>query len=92
MPKYDILNRITSLEAKMMQFENRLLVCESHHRSVKMVPRTMLQTAEAAAYLGIESSTLRMMARRHEIPYSKPGGKLLYFDVKDLNQWLHTNK
>ncbi len=49
--------------------------------------KTMLPTAEAAEYLGIKKSYLHKLMMRRVIPYYKPGGKLCFFDIEDLDSW-----
>lgn len=48
-----------------------------------------LTTQEAALYTGM--SYMAFMHRINEIPHYKPG-KMLYFDKKDLDDWMHQNK
>lgn len=48
-----------------------------------------LTTQEAAIYTGM--SYRSFMHRINEIPHYKPG-KMLYFDKKDLDDWMHQNK
>lgn len=50
--------------------------------------RKMLTPTEAAAYLGIKVSYLYKLMMRRAIPYFKPGGKLCFFQVEDLDKWL----
>lgn len=50
--------------------------------------RTLLNTVEAAEYLGVKRSYLGKLMMRKAIPYYKPNGKLCYFDAKDLDNWL----
>ena len=52
----------------------------------------LLQTPAAASYLGISVSTLHRWTSRREIPFYKPGGKLLYFSRLDLDAWLLRNR
>lgn len=50
--------------------------------------RKLLTPTEAAAYLGIKVSYLYKLMMRRAIPYFKPGGKLCFFQVEDLDKWL----
>jgi excisionase family DNA binding protein len=52
----------------------------------------LLTTSQAAAYLGISKSTLYKLCSEHAIPYHKPGGKLNYFAVEDLDAYLLRNR
>ncbi len=92
MPEDKIFEKILNLEKKITQLEHRLSALEHAKRKAAPIRRTMLPTAEAARYLGIEVGTLQQMACRREIEHFKPGGKLLYFEIKTLNAWLKRNK
>lgn len=51
-----------------------------------------LPLKKAASYLGIAVGTLRNMTYSKEIPYYKPRGKLIYFLIPELNQWIESGK
>ena len=42
----------------------------------------------AAAYLSVSKSFLYKLTSQNKIPYYKPSGKLVYFDKKELDQWI----
>ena len=54
--------------------------------------KKMLTVDEAAKYMGISKSTLYKMMMRREIPYSKPNGKVCFFDRQELEAWLMSNR
>lgn len=54
--------------------------------------KAVLTVDEAARYMGISKSTLYKMMMRREIPYSKPGGKVCFFDRQELEAWLMSNR
>lgn len=49
--------------------------------------RRMLTTEEAASFLGMTLDGLRGLTHRKLIPYYKPNGKNMYFDVDELIAW-----
>lgn len=51
-----------------------------------------LTHAEAAKFLGLSRSTLYKMTSAGKISCSRPGGKVLYFTMKDLIQWSKENR
>lgn len=57
-----------------------------------MLQSKMLLTREAAEYIKVKVSYLQKMMMRKEIPYTKPNGKLCYFDVADLDRWMQRNR
>ena len=54
--------------------------------------KKVLTVDEAAKYMGISKSTLYKMMMRREIPYSKPNGKVCFFDRVELEAWLMSNR
>ena len=54
--------------------------------------KEVLTADEAAAYMGISRSYLYKLTMKQQIPYSKPMGKLCYFNRKELEQWLQKNR
>ena len=47
---------------------------------------------EAAEYLGVTEKTLRKWSRANLIPYSRPGGKILLFDKRDLDAFIEKHR
>jgi len=54
--------------------------------------KPILSLKEAALYLGISKSTLYKMTFDNKISHHKPSGKLIYFQRKDLNNYLLRNR
>ena len=57
------------------------------HKLSEISQKAVLTSAEAAAYLGVSVSTLHKWTMARVIPFSKPGGKLCYFDRLELEAW-----
>lgn len=55
-------------------------------------PERPLTAAEAASFLNISRSTLYKWTHRRQIPHSKPSGKLLYFTLADLQNYIASHK
>jgi excisionase family DNA binding protein len=47
---------------------------------------------KAAEYLGVEQDFLYKLNSRKEIPYSKPGGKMVFYLTRDLDIWAKKNR
>ena len=47
---------------------------------------------EAAEYLCVTEKTLRKWSRANLIPYSRPGGKILLFDKRDLDAFIEIHR
>ena len=54
--------------------------------------KAVLTSDEAARYLGITKSYLYKLTMRREIPHYKPQGKICYFNRREIETWLQTNR
>lgn len=53
--------------------------------------KKVLTFDELVEYTGLSKSYLYKMTSSHQIPYSKPTGKVLFFDKEKIDQWLLEN-
>lgn len=69
---------------------NKLKILEQLDRIEKMIRtnKTVLSFDEACEYTGISRSYMYKLTARGEIPFSKPRGKLIYFEKEKLDKWL----
>ena len=54
--------------------------------------KTIMNLTELSVYTGISKSYLYKLTHLGKIPFSKPFGKLIFFDINDVNIWLLSNK
>ena len=54
--------------------------------------KEVLNSEETALYLGISKSYLYKLTMRREIPHYKPLGKMCYFNRRELEAWLQSNR
>ena len=47
---------------------------------------------ELVMYTGLSKQTLYKLTSKRKIPFYSPNGKILYFDRKEIDAWLKTNK
>lgn len=73
-----ILEKLDSIE-KMLQEQN-------------MLKKEVLSFIEAAIYLEVSHSHLYKMTSTGIVPFYKPNGKKLYFNRKELDNWLLSNR
>ncbi len=57
-----------------------------------MLKKEVLSFNEAAIYLEVSHSHLYKMTSTGVVPCYKPNGKKIYFNRKELDEWLLTNK
>jgi excisionase family DNA binding protein len=56
------------------------------------VQKETLNFSEAARYLNLSRSHLYKLTSGKEIPHYKPRGKQVFFERKELDQWLLQNR
>lgn len=54
--------------------------------------KEVLTSDEAARYMGVSKSYLYKLTMRRKIPHYKPGGKMCYFNRRELEEWLQANR
>ena len=77
-----------TLLLKVESFEHRIEVLENTFSAAKEV----LTLEEAALFMGISKSSLYKMTHRHELPFFRPKGKLIYFEKAELLKWMRQNR
>lgn len=87
-PQFDQDDKAPNLASLMLQVISRLDVLISSTLANKAV----LTIEEAAAYTGITVSTIYKLTSTQAIPFSKPRGKMLYFNRAELDNWLMGNR
>ena len=54
--------------------------------------KNVLTFSEAARYTGFSKSYLYKLTSLEKIPFSKPAGKMIFFDRIELEKWLLNNQ
>lgn len=54
--------------------------------------KEVLTSGEAARYMGVSKSYLYKLTMKQEIPHYKPLGKMVYFNRRELEDWLQQNR
>ena len=54
--------------------------------------KKVLNFDEVCDYTGISKSYLYKLTSQNRIPFSKPNGKVIFFDKEELDKWLLLNK
>ena len=79
---------------KIIDNETLLLKVESHDHRIEMLEnilnaaKEVLTLEEAALFMGISKSSLYKMTHKHELPFYRPNGKLIYFEKSELLKWM----
>lgn len=54
--------------------------------------KEVLTSDETAKYMGLSKSYIYKLTHKGEIPHYKPTGKVCYFNRREIEQWLQTNR
>jgi excisionase family DNA binding protein len=77
-----------SLQLKIESLDHRIESLENLLRDSKEV----LTLEEGALFLGISKSSMYKMTHKHEIPFYRPNGKLIFFEKAELLNWVRQNR
>lgn len=57
-----------------------------------LAAKNVLTLDDAAVLTGLSKSHLYKLTCSHNVPHYKPGGKMIYFDRVELENWLKQNR
>ena len=77
-----------TLLLKVESQDHRIEILENILKDAKQV----LTLEEAALFMGISKSSLYKMTHKHELPFFRPNGKLIYFEKAELLKWMRQNR
>ena len=83
---------------KEIDTETILLKMESQNNRIKVLEhilfdaKDVLTLEEAALFMGISKSSLYKMTHKHELPFYRPNGKLIYFEKSELLKWMRQSR
>jgi excisionase family DNA binding protein len=65
---------------------------ESIQQQADITAKEILTSKEAAQYMGVSLSQLHKLTMARAIPFSKPSGKLCYFNRRELERWMMSKR
>ena len=72
--------------------ENQIIIQKlSEIQKHIFVLKPVLTVEELSDYTGFKKSYIYKLVHANLIPYSKPNGKVLFFDRKKIDEWLLSN-
>ncbi len=77
---------------EILEFLKRIEERQQHIEQMLISQKNVLTFEEAAQYMGLSKSHLYKHTMTGSIPFYKPNGKMVYFDRKELENWLLQNK
>ena len=60
--------------------------------NTKIIPKIKRTLEEAAFFMGMTKSTLYKMTHKHELPFFRPNGKMIYFEKSELLKWMRSGR
>jgi len=57
-----------------------------------LAAKNMLNIEDASFLTGISKSTLYKYTCTNQIPHYKPNGRVIYFDRKEIDEWMKRNR
>lgn len=57
-----------------------------------ILTKEVLNLNELAQYTGFSKSHIYKLTHQNKIPHYKPNGKCIFFNLKEINEWLMQNK
>lgn len=85
MNRTNLIDAVESMQKRLDRLETIV------ERSANAGIKRMLNTEEAASFLGMTIDGLRGLTSKKLIPFYKPNGKNIYFDVDELVTWQKKN-
>ena len=80
-----IIERLNAIERKIEELA-------ALNKELAALNKETLNLKEAARYLNVSCSHLYKLTYTKEIPHYKPRGKQIYFEKRELDQWLLQNR
>lgn len=73
--------------------ENKDIILEKLEKIEKHIVglKSIFNVEELMEYTGFKKSNIYKLVHTNEIPYSKPNGKLLFFEREKIDEWLLRN-
>lgn len=72
--------------------ETILLKLEAIERNTLLAAKTVLTSQDVAFLTGLSLSTIYSMTCKQQIPHYKPTGRHIYFDRKEIEEWMKQNR
>lgn len=60
-------------------------------RNLMLMNKETMNIDDVSLYTGYEKSYLYKLTSEEKIPHSKPGGKRIFFQKKEIDEWLNRN-
>ena len=65
---------------------------EAIERNTLLGAKQVLTRSDVAILTGLTTATIYKLTTERRIPHYKPNGRLLYFDRKEIEEWMKQNR
>ena len=80
------------LSSKQLVMPTEVLSILDEIKFLVQMNKETLTLKEVAMYTGLSVNYLYKLTSKRKIPFYSPNGKILYFDRKEIDDWLKTNR
>lgn len=89
-----ILERIFLLENYLKTYGSVEKIIKHYKALEKQIylQKKYLTIKEAADYMSQTTNFVYNLTRKFELPYCKPGGKVIFIEVEEINKWIAHNR
>lgn len=77
------------MEEKIRELQEQLTRIEAY---AKLGAKNVLDLEEVAMLTGLSKWSIYQLTSKKQIPHYKPNGRLVYFDKKEVEDWLRQNR
>lgn len=86
----ELAAKLQALEFAMKEFATKKALFDAITALEQKIwmTKNVLSLKEAAVYMDVSESYLHRLTSQREIPFSKPHGKLIYFERAELDRWM----
>ena len=73
-------------------FEQQLKEIQAYIHQQSLQAKDIMNVPEAAAYMGVSCSYVYKLTSTRQLPFHKPGAKLIYLKKEDLRDYMLRNR
>jgi excisionase family DNA binding protein len=89
----DILKKMTTIEQMLIRFGSleELMKQFDTLKADLFLLKDLYTVEEAAKFMHVSTGHVYRLTSTHELSYTKPSGKLIFFERKELERWMRQN-
>lgn len=80
------------MDREQIDYKSLLDQLDRIERYSMLAAKDMLTLDDVSVLTGLSKIHLYRLTCKKEIPHYKPNGKIVFFDRKEINEWMRQNK